>query len=134
MEVKENLILFKVLWSGKHERVTDTRKTKDAMGNWLSNEALEVELISCGAPENGPISFTFENHYSERDEDKVLLKMNLRKLIKVFCENKDVEKLWLQWNDMTDDIIWEDYGTTPVFNDIEHEKGDYILIYQIKAK
>lgn len=134
MEVKENLILFKVLWSGEPEKGVATQRTKDVMANWLSNEALEVELISCGAPKNGPISFIFESHYSETDEDKAILKMNLRKLIKVFYENKDVEKLWLQWNDVTDDIIWEDYGTAPVFNDVEHEKGDYILIYQIKAK
>lgn len=134
MEVKENLISFKVLWSGEPEKNADTQRTRDVMTDWLSNEALEVELKSCGAPKDGPISFTFENHYSESSADKALLKMNLRKLIKAFCENKDVEKFWLQWNDVTDDIIWEDYGTSSGFNDAEHKKGDNILIYQIKTK
>lgn len=131
MQVKENLVSFKVLWSGKPNRITNTQKTNDTVSEWLTNEALEMKLVSCGSPEDGPITFNFESNYSESIGEKALLKMNLRKLIKSFCENKEVERLWLQWNDVTDDIIWEDYGTTAEFNDVVHKKGDYILIHQI---
>ena len=62
--------------------------------------------------------------------DKKLLAMHLRKLIKLFRENTEVDKLWLKWNDIVDDIIWTDEKAQIDINRVEHKKGDYIQVHQ----
>ena len=130
MEVKENLISLKVLWRGKLDRVADTQRTKDAIAEWLLNEDVEISMELCGAPKEGPIDLVLENHYSDGEVDKKLLAMHLRELIKLFRENTEVDKLWLKWNDIVDDIIWTDEKAQIDINRVEHKKGDYIQVHQ----
>ena len=129
MEVKENLISFRVLWTGVPERIANTQKTKEVISKWLANEHMEISLILCGASKNGPIDLVLENHYSNAEVDKRLLTMHLRKLINLFRENGEIDRVWLKWNDTTDDIIWTDYEAQTEINKTEHERGDYILIH-----
>ena len=128
MEVKENLISFRVLWKGNLDRVTDTLKTKQAIAEWLNNEAMEISLELCGTPIDGPIDLIFESHYSNSEIDNRLLNMHIRELLTLFRENAEIAKVWLKWNDITDDIIWTDSEAQIEMNRIERQKGDYILI------
>lgn len=130
MKVKENLICFQILWKGEHDRIADTRKTMESITEWLSNEAMEISLELCGSSKDGPIDLIFESHYSESDTDKRLLIMHLRELITIFRSNVNVAKVWLKWNDITDDIIWTDGEAQIEMNRLEHQKGDNILIHQ----
>lgn len=130
MKVKENLICFQILWKGEYDRIADTRKTMESITEWLSNEAMEISLELCGSSKDGPIDLIFESHYSESDTDKRLLIMHLRELLTIFRSNVNVAKVWLKWNDITDDIIWTDGEAQIEMNRLEHQKGDNILIHQ----
>lgn len=134
MEVKENLISFKVLWRGILDRVAGTLKTKEAIAEWLANEAMDISLESCGASKDGPIDLVLENQYSEIEAEKRLLAMHLRELINLFRENSEIDKLWLKWNDTTDDIVWTDKVAQTEMNKVIHKKEDYILIHQYIKK
>ena len=130
MKVKENLICFQILWKGEPDRIADTKKTIEAIKDWISNETMEISLELCGASKNGPIDLVFENHYSSSDVEMRLLTMQLRELIAVFRSNANIVKVWLKWDDITDDIIWTDGEAQIEMNRLEHQKGDNILIHQ----
>jgi len=126
MEVKENLISFKVLWKGEPDRVKDALKTKGIATEWLSHEGIDISIKQCGASKNGPIDLVFE---SESFNCK-LVKMYFCELIDLFRQNTEVDKVWLRWNDVTDDIIWTDKEAKMEMNRNYHNKKDYILIHQ----
>lgn len=130
MEVKENLISFRVLWKGKTDRVSDTLRTKAIISNWLSDETILIKLELCGAPINGPIDLVLESSYPSGEENCKLLNMRLRELLTTFRENTDIERVWLKWNDITDDIIWTDIEAIAQMDRRLHDKGNYILIHK----
>ena len=130
MVVNEKLIELRILWKGEHDRIVDSEKTKNAIATWLSNEVMEIDLKLCGAPNDGPISLIFASSYSDSETDKRILEMHLHELLKLFRTNNGIEKVWLKWNDITDDIIWTDEDAQKELNRTLHEKGDYILIHK----
>lgn len=125
MIVKENLISFRVLWTGNHGEVADTPKTRELVSQWLVNQEQDIRLELCGASKEGPIDLVFES-IGNKNQTKHLTE----ELITLFRENTEVERIWLKWNDITDDIIWTDYEAKRELNKKYHEKGDYILIHQ----
>ena len=48
----------------------------------------------------------------------------------MFRKNTEVERIWLKWNDITDDFIWTDKEAKIEMNKKEYEKKDYILIHK----
>lgn len=127
MEVKEKLISFRVLWKGNSGRVRDSLKTKEIVAEWLSYGGMEeISIELCGASKDGPIDLVFESQTS----NSVLVKMYFEKLIDSFRQNTKVDKVWLKWNDITDDIIWTNKEAKMEMNRNYHDKEDYILIHQ----
>ena len=126
MEVKENLISFKVLWKGDSDRVEGAKRTKEIVTEWLSNGIMEISIELCGASKNGPIDLVFES----KTQNCKLVKMFFCELIDLFRQNAEVDKIWLKWNNITDEIIWTDKVAKFELNNKFHEKGDYILIHQ----
>ena len=126
MQVKENVISFCILWKGLNDRITDSRKTKDLVRNWFVNNAKEFSLIECGASKDGPIDLVIENHYLSSEQ----VVTYLRELINLFRANTEVERIWLKWNNVTDDFIWTDQEAKLDMNKNEHQKEDYILVHQ----
>ena len=129
MLVKENLISFQILWKDYIKKAASTQKTKEIFAKWLDNEVMDVHLDSCGAPKDGPIDLVFENIYWENNMSKTITDNQINRLIELFRKNTEVEKLWLKWNDITDDIIWTDNEAKKELNKELHQKEDYILIH-----
>ena len=129
MLVKENLISFQILWKDYIKKAASTQKTKEIFDKWLNNESMDVHLDSCGAPNEGPIDLVFENIYWENNMSKTITDNQINGLIELFRKNTEVEKLWLKWNDITDDIIWTDNEAKKELNKELHQKEDYILIH-----
>lgn len=126
MQVKENMISFCILWNGLNDRVTDSQKTEDIVCNWLVNNAKEFSLVECGASKDGPIDLVIENYNSSSEQ----VVTYLRELINLFRANTEIERIWLKWNDVTDDFIWTDIEAKLDMNKNEHKKEDYILVHK----
>lgn len=124
MIVKENLISFRVLWAGNYGRVVDTQRTRELVSLWLVNQEEDVRLELCGASMDGPIDLVFES-IGNKNKTKYLIE-----LITMFRKNTEVERIWLKWNDITDDFIWTDKEAKIEMNKKEYEKKDYILIHK----
>ena len=129
MLVKENLISFQILWKDYIKKAASTQKTKEIFAQWLDNEVMDVHLDLCGAPKEGPIDLVFENIYWENNMSKTITDNQINGLIELFRKNTEVEKLWLKWNDITDDIIWTEKEAKKELNKELHQKEDYILIH-----
>ena len=124
MIVKENLISFRVLWAGNYGKVVDTRRTRELVSLWLVKKEEDIRLELCGASMDGPIDLVFES-IGNKNITKYLLEF-----ITILRENTEVERIWLKWNDITDDFIWTDNEAKRELNKRIYNKEEYILINQ----
>ncbi len=135
MIVEKDLVFFQVLWKGEVNLVKDSQKTKDLIDAWLKGRNSGLELRDYGASSDGPINLVLKNEYSKDEAGKVLFSMHIRNLIKTLRENDEVCKVWLKWDDMTEDFFYNTDDSILGYFDIkEYKKEDYVLIHENNAQ
>ena len=131
MIVEKDLVFFQILWKNKKNLNDSVKRTRDWVEEWLKGEDSELSLRDCGPAENDVVFWAFKNGYQENREEKSLLFMHLRKLIKLLRDNDDVCKVWLKWDNITDGLFWDTNGLIfPYFDKSDYKKDDYVLIYE----
>ena len=133
MIVEKDLVFFQILWKNKEDMNDCVKRTRDLIEEWLKNEESELSLRDCGPAGNDVVYWAFKKGYQENREEMNLLFMHLRKLIKLLRENDDVRKVWLKWDNITDDLFWDTNDSIfEYFNRKEYQKEEYVLIHENK--
>ena len=107
MIVEKDLVFFQLQWKNKIDLNESVKKVRKLVEEWLEDEESELSLRDCGPAENNVVYWAFKNGYQENREEMRLLIMHLRKLIKLLRENDDVRKVWLKWDNITDELFWD---------------------------
>ena len=133
MIVEKDLVFFQLQWKNKIDQDKSVKKACDLIEEWLKNEESELSLRDCGPAGIDVVYWAFKNDYQENREGIRLLIMHLRKLIRFLRDKDEVGKVWLKWDNITDDLFWDTNDSIfEYFNRKEYQKEEYVLIHENK--